>query len=339
MTGPRATTAAALLLGGAALSMVTGSFFAVYLAAFWTAASILVGGIVIAASDELAGSPAWSAAVRAALAPAVSLGWLLLIAFLPLALGLAELYPWRLERPAPPRDFYLNTPFFLARGFGALLLWSILGRVLARPSAAARPALAAAALVLVFITASFAAVDWIGSLQRQWYSSVLGLYLLAGQVITAYALGVIIAAPASAPAARRDMGNILLTMVLLHAYLGFSQFFIIWNGNTPATISWYLPRTAGLWGAVAIAMVLMHFAIPQALLLWRSAKESAAGLRLIATILLAARALEAAWLVLPAKEGTHAAGLGASLLIALGLGAAGAGAMLPGRTTGRGLAA
>jgi hypothetical protein len=319
MSIPRIITAATFALVALALAAGAGGALATYLALFWTGASIVAGALLIAACDELTGGAGWSAAPAAALRPIMRRAWLLLPAFLPIALTLQTLYSWTDQPQESARAARLNTPVFLLRSAVYLLLWAALALVLSGRRRRPRPRLACSTLLLVALTASFADVDWIGSLDARWYSSILGLYLLIGQALTAYAVGVLLAAPRATTAQRRDMGNILLTLVLTHAYLGFSQFFIIWNGNTISTISWYLPRTAGLWGAVALALVLLHFAIPQAALLWRAAKQSAAGLRAIAAVLLLARALEAAWLVLPASPRAGPGALAATLLVVAAL--------------------
>ena len=76
-----------------------------------------------------------------------------------------------------------------------------------------------------------------------------------------------------------DIGKLMLAFVMLFAYFSFSQWLIIWAGNLPDEISWYLNRIRGGWGMVALAIILFHFALPFALLLSRERKR--AGRRLI----------------------------------------------------------
>src|SRR5205823_9591088 len=72
-----------------------------------------------------------------------------------------------------------------------------------------------------------------------------------------------------------DLGNLLLMYVLTWAYLAFMQFLIIWVGNLPREIAWYLPRLQTGWVALAVILVVFHFFAPLAILLFRSAKRSA----------------------------------------------------------------
>jgi hypothetical protein len=129
------------------------------------------------------------------------------------------------------------------------------------------PSLAAAALILYVLTASFAAVDWIASLEPHWYSSIFSLYIVLGQGLSALltVLALLLYTQrdrpgddSARPTPLQDLATLLFAMIVLHAYLAYSQFFIIWNANLPHEISWFLPRTRGLWGAVAILLILFH---------------------------------------------------------------------------------
>ena len=84
----------------------------------------------------------------------------------------------------------------------------------------------------------------------------------------------------------RDLGNLLLVFVLLWAYLEFMQFLIIWIENLPREIAWYLPRCSSGWRWVALALVLLQFALPFLVLLFRHVKERRARLAAIALWLL-----------------------------------------------------
>jgi hypothetical protein len=88
-------------------------------------------------------------------------------------------------------------------------------------------------------------------------------------------------------------------MVMLFAYFSFSQFLIIWSGNLPEEIHWYVNRINGAWGAVALAIVLFHFAIPFFLLLHKPIKRNLKTLLPIAVILFAARYIDLLWYVVP----------------------------------------
>jgi hypothetical protein len=102
-----------------------------------------------------------------------------------------------------------------------------------------------------------------------------------------------------------DLGKLLLALVMLWAYFAFSQFLIIWSGNLPEEIRWYLPRTRGGWGAMALAVVVLHFAFPFLFLLSRSLKRSAGKLVLVAALILVMRLMDYLWMIAPNFTGEH----------------------------------
>src|SRR5262249_6657147 len=135
-----------------------------------------------------------------------------------------------------------------------------------------------------------------------WNSSMFGVIIVCSQGLTALAAATAFAA--RLPAANRapllrDLGNLILAASLLHAYVSFSQFFIIWNGDVPERTSWYIPRTRGLWLIVIISIALIQFAIPLAIVLFRPLKTSPKVMIAVAALLLLGSALESAWLTIP----------------------------------------
>jgi hypothetical protein len=97
-----------------------------------------------------------------------------------------------------------------------------------------------------------------------------------------------------------DLGKLMLAFVMLWAYLSFSQFLIIWSGNLPEEIPWYVERTRGSWGAIALALVIGHFALPFALLLSADLKKRGQILARLAMFILAMRLIDLIWYVSPA---------------------------------------
>jgi hypothetical protein len=99
-----------------------------------------------------------------------------------------------------------------------------------------------------------------------------------------------------------DWGNLLLTFIILHAYLAFSQFIIVWSGNLPREIHWYLERTAGGWGATELVLIVLQLFLPFFLLLFRSVKQHRKTLGITAGIVLVAQWIEFAWLTMPSLK-------------------------------------
>src|SRR6202049_1265569 len=102
------------------------------------------------------------------------------------------------------------------------------------------------------------------------------------------------------PAQFQDLGSFLLTFVMLWAYLEFSQYLIIWGGNLSEEIPWYLRRLQGGWGVVGLALVVLNFALPVSLLLFRHIKRRMHSLMIVATLVLVMRLVDLCWMVLPA---------------------------------------
>lgn len=254
----------------------------------------------------------------------------------PLCLGLREIYGWA-NAPAVAADpvlqhrhGYLNIPFFIARMVLWFALWLWLARALLRRSRAqdrtADPAptrqlraWSAPGLILYVLSATFAGVDLVLSLEPDWYSTIFLILIIIGQTLAALALGIIALRvfasrePLSSmltPAHFHDLGNLLLAFVMLWAYMAFSQFLIIWSGNLPDEIAWYLHRSTPGWKAVALGLGLFHFAVPFALLLSRELKHRIPLLCGVAALVLAAHAVDVYWLVMPSF--TAAANAGAA---------------------------
>ena len=137
--------------------------------------------------------------------------------------------------------------------------------------------------MFTFVT-SFAFIDWIMSLEPHWFSTIYGAMFLIGQVLQAFALMIaLVIVLSDRPPLKEyvtkqhlhDLGNMMFAFMVLWAYTSFSQFLIIWAGNLPDEIPWYLRRLRGGWGWVALAIVAFHFALPFALLLMRGVKRHA----------------------------------------------------------------
>lgn len=350
-------------LGGAALAAtrLPDAFFFGWLTAVLAWVAVPLGCLGLLLLHVLVGGP-WGWAVRRPLRATLPTLPLMGVLFLPLVPGVDHLYAWASAAPSGDpalafREAYLSTPFFLLRAAGFFAVWIVVGMLLYRwsrrqapPEGTAPPVrlrrLAAGGMVVYVVTVSFAAVDWVGSLATGWYSSLFGLYVLNAQVLTAMAAMVLLASRAAAratddaswPGVLNDLGNLLLALVVLHGYLAFSQFLIIWSGNLPDQVVWFLPRSRGVWGTVLVMLVVAHLAVPMAALLVRRVKRTPALLGGVAALLLAARVVDTAWWVLPASSGLDAATVGVAVLAVAGVGGvwAAAFAWLAGRDSGSG---
>jgi hypothetical protein len=268
---------------------------------------------------------AWGVVIRQFLMSAARLLPWMVVLFIPLICGLSVLYPWArpAEVAADPilqhKAAYLNAPFWLARWAGYFAIWLIIIFVvqiwLVRQDAKSDPQRArmiqrwsGVGLLLYGLTMTFASVDWVMSLEKHWFSTIFGLIFIVGQALSTIAFVIIMVAilhtrrPLSDLVTRghfHDLGNLLLTFVILWAYVGFSQYLIIWSGNLPEEATWYVRRGSGGLRAIAIALMVLHFLAPFALLLVRQTKQEIGALAMVAGGIIVMRMLDLFWIVTP----------------------------------------
>src|SRR5260370_21350700 len=151
--------------------------------------------------------------------------------------------------------------------------------------------LSAAGLLGYGLTITFASFDWLMSLEPHWYSTIYGVLILGGQGLSALAFLIIMLAWLSArppldrivvPAHFHDLGNLMLAFVMLWAYFSFSQYLIIWSGNLPEEIAWYLHRLHTGWRVIGAGLMIFHFAVPFVVLLSRTVKKHGRTLAVVA---------------------------------------------------------
>jgi len=323
---------AALIVGALALAAcVLGGisrpdhFFRSYLLAFVFWNGLAVGAMSVLMLQYLTGG-AWGIAIRRELEAATRTLPLTAIAFLPLLFGLRRLYEWtRADAVAADeilhrKAAYLNAPFFVARTVLAFAIWMAMAYFLNRWSleqdaSADRSIdrrlqlLSGGGLVLYALTTTWTSVDWVMSLEPRWYSTMYGVLYMVGQALAALALATlaVLAVSGYEPIRdflggrhRHDLGKMLFAFVMFWAYVSFSQYLIIWSGNLPEEIRWYLARFRGGWGWIGAAVLILHFVVPFLLLLSRQANRDPRTLALAAGLLLFMRFVDVAWLVLPA---------------------------------------
>ncbi|HEX9445098.1 MAG TPA: hypothetical protein VGA73_13315 [Candidatus Binatia bacterium] len=320
-----AAGAAALALALAGALFDAPQFFRSYLVAYLFWIGFPLGSLALLMLHHLVGGR-WGFVIQRLLEAAARTFPLMALLFLPLVFGLGRLYVWAAPEAvaADPvlrqKSAYLNPGFFLARAAVYFALWILFGHLLAKWSreqdrtgdaalTGRMQNLSAPGLVVYGLTVTFAAIDWAMSLEPRWYSTIYGMMFMVGYGLAALALAVVGArllaereplARAAVPDRFHDLGNLLLALVMLWAYLGFSQFLLVWSENLREEIPWYVSRTAGGWQAVAALLIVFQFALPFFLLLSRSAKRRARVLALIALVVLAMRWVDILWLVAPA---------------------------------------
>lgn len=314
---------------GAVISVVgyvlnPAQFFQSYLMAYMFVLGLSLGSLALVMVHQLSGG-AWGVVIRRPLGAATRVLPILTVLFLPIVFGMHHLYEWtHLDVVANDpilkgKQLYLNTPFFLIRAAVYFAGWNLVAFLLNKwsfeqdrtgdPKLSRRmQKLSSGGLLVYMLFTTFAAFDWMMSLAPHWFSTIYGVLIIGGQALSAMAFMIVILAwlsrrpPLSdivVPAHFHDLANLMLAFVMLWAYFSFSQYLIIWSGNLPEEITWYMNRLQPGWRLVALMLVIFHFTVPFALLLSRAVKRAPETIAKVALAILVARLIDLFWLIAP----------------------------------------
>jgi hypothetical protein len=304
-----------------------------FLLAFVLWGGVALGALVLLMLQYVTGGR-WGVATRRLFEAAVGTLPVLALAAVPIVLLRHDLFEWthhdvvRADPILRQKTFWLNVPFFVGRLAGYFAVWIGLAVLLRRWSRAqdgADPAraevlqrrmgkLSGPGIVLWIVTVTFASIDLVMSLEPHWFSTMFGVIYMVGCGLSAFAFAIalLVALSGRAPLRGRitvenlhDLGKLLFAFVMLWAYVSVSQWIIVWQGNLPEEIPWYLKRTAGVWRWVTYVVVGGQFVLPFFLLLGRVGKRTPRALGAIAVFILVMRAVEQGWLVFPAFGEAH----------------------------------
>ena len=299
-------------------------FLQSYLMAYMLCLGVTLGCLALGMIHQLSGG-AWGVVIRRPIGAATRVLPVMTLMFLPIALGMTRLYVWTNadlvahDEVLQHKHLYLNIPFFLIRAAIYFLVWNGLSYLLnswsleqdrtADPRLARRmQILSGGGLVAYGVTITFASFDWMMSLEPHWFSTIYGVLIMGGQGLSALAFLIVALVWLSrrppldriiVPAHFHDLGNLMLAFVMLWAYFSFSQYLIIWSGNLPAEIAWYLHRLQTGWRAVGLTLILCHFAAPFVVLLSRRVKRQPDLLIKVAVGVLIVRLIDLFWLIAP----------------------------------------
>jgi len=163
-------------------------------------------------------------------------------------------------------------------------------------------------IVLYSLTMTAAVIYWVMSMDVTWFSSVYGLLFLVGQGYSVLALSILTSISLSKAepfktvlrtVEQHDLGKMTFAFVMLNIYLGFAQFLIIWSGNLPEEIPWYLDRIRGHWGVIITLDFIFHWVIPFSLLLSRDIKRNKKRMMRVCQWMIFAKAFDLFWLIEP----------------------------------------
>ena len=322
-------------IGAIALAVTRpDEFYRGYLLGYMDWLGVALGSMAIVMIRHLTGG-GWGTVIRRVLGAAMRTLPVLAILFIPIIIGVLQHrnYPWllpldaiqdphireHLEKHSFIKDAYLNPSGFIIRAIIYLAIWNLLSFLLSmwskqtdKPGAPDNTqkfkAVAGPGLILYGFTISFAVIDWVMSLDPSWISTIFCLIILIGQVLSAMCFAIVVERilvkykPMSEmlrPDFVHDHGKWTLTFIMVWAYFSFSQWLIIWAGNLPNEITFYLRRLNGGWGYVGLFLALFHFCVPFVILLSRPFKREIRKLVWLAVWMMFMRFVDLFWIIEP----------------------------------------
>ena len=297
--------------------MMVDQFFQAYLVAYMVVFTMTAGGLCVLLLHLLVGGE-WGRVSRKPLRAMSHLWPWMALLFIPIVIGAHSIYPWL--RPEVAADLgrkatWLTLPFFTARAVFYFVFFYLVARRCRQlldykvpntpPEYYQKPA--GLGMIFFSIICSIASFDWMMSLEPHWASTIYGVLIVMGANLTCMAILIITLAWMQNPArpvevsvkASHDLGNLMFAFIIFWTYVEVSQYIIIWSGNLPEEIPWYLVRNSHGWKIVSWILVLTQFVIPFLLLLAQSRKKNLNRLAKVALYVLAIRVLDIFWLIAP----------------------------------------
>ncbi len=308
-------------------------FFHSYLTAYAFWASIGLGGLFLTLLHHLVGAE-WSIVLRRITESLMMALPIMLILFIPVILGGHHLYEWTHSEVVAKDEIlhaksgYLNMPFFIIRTVVYFVIWFIFGQILYKMSLNQDNGdqtknhrmrqISAPGMILFALTITYAAYDWMMSLQPHWFSTIFGLWYFGGTLLTTLAFLVVfglylrgkgVLAETITVEHYHDLGKLQFAFTIFWAYISFSQFFLIWYANIPEETIFYLRRWEGSWMYVSLGLLLFHLIIPFLVLIPRANKRNFSIMKWIAIWLMAMHWVDLYWNIFPSHSESFAKGV------------------------------
>lgn len=336
--------AVGILLIAAAWATGGRHFYFSYLVGYMGVLGICLGALFFTMLQHITRA-GWSVVVRRLAENIAGVLPFMLLLFVPILIGFDEIFHhWAhanvdpvTHQPLPPdhpnydavlagKSAWLNKPFFLVRVVIYFAIWIGLAVYFRSQSLkqdeSGDPAIslclsrvAAPGLLLFALATTFAAFDWIMSLDPHWFSTIFGVAYFAGGFMAFAAFTILLTRflvskgylqGAVTTEHFHDLGKILFAFMVFWTYTNFSQYMLIWYANLPEETAWYAKRAENGWGSIGTVMILGHFLLPFAFLMSRHVKRHPVGLAVGAAFLLVIHCFDMQYLILP--EAAHGAG-------------------------------
>lgn len=250
---------------------------------------------------------------------------------IPTLMGDTTLYIWadsgkmHADHLLHKKAAYLNKDFFVVRLVIYFVFWGVLSRFLFSKSLeqdktgapeirSKLQGICAPSMILLALTLTFAAIDFLMTLEPKWYSTIFGVYYFAGAVVSFHSFFALTLmwlqkngrlAKSVTSEHYHDIGKMMFAFTAFWAYIAFSQFMLIWYANIPEETEWYHMRGHGAWGMVSFAMIAVNFVIPFFGLMSRHVKRNRLALGFWSVWILVVHWLDMFWLVKPHMHTEH----------------------------------
>ena len=172
------------------------------------------------------------------------------------------------------------------------------------------------------VCSTFAAIDWVMSMNYTWFSTMFGVNIFAGSALASMATVILIVGTLVKTGHFKHivseehyhlMGKLMHAFIIFWAYIAFSQFFLIWYANIPEETQFYAIRNTNGWWYVSLGLVFLHFAVPFVFMLKRNSKRNLNAVMSVAAFVIFVHILEIYWMVIPerarALEYGHSSGV------------------------------
>lgn len=334
-----------LILCGLGWFVDAKQFFHSYLTAlvYWT--TIALGGLFFVMLHYLVNAK-WSVVIRRFGEGLMMSIPLLLLFFIPVLIGLKELYHWAdpeivaSDHLLQGKTGFLNVPFFIIRLVGYFVIWTVLAYLLNRLSLKQDKAphpdqirklriISAPGMVIFAVTITFASFDWLMSLDAHWYSTIFGVYIFSGSFLSMLALitfiiirlhGNNILTQHITKEHYHDLGKLIFAFTIFWGYMAFSQYFLIWYANIPEETVWFLHRWDSSWKIISLILVFGHFGVPFFVLFPQEVKRNKIVLIIMTIWILVMHWVDMYWLVMPTlhHHGVHFSWIDPAAFVGIG---------------------
>ena len=301
-----------------------GYFFHSYLTAWGFSATIGVGGLFFVMLHHLVDAT-WSVVIRR-IAENVMMALVMITPFfIPILFGLHDLYHWThpdlvaSDHILQGKAAYLNIPFYIIRtvifiGAWLFLVWRLYKMSITQDSDgsvswnAKLRKISAPGMLVFAVTLTFSSFDWYMSLNAHWYSTIFGVYIFGGAVISSLSFITLIAIYLREKGVLadivtfehfHDLGKLMFAFTVFWGYIAFAQYFLIWYGNIPEETIWFHTRWDGSWHFFSLVLVFGHFVLPFVLLISRGTKRNLKIMKFTAVWLLLMHWVDLFWVVMP----------------------------------------